>query len=93
MQQELQVDFTWQSVDPVLVVVVVVLILASLFFFLIARKTKAPKTKKHKKMMRIIAQTYSKKNKKITLNYTITSLERKNSIMEFFIRNKLPVNH
>ena len=34
-----------------------------------------------------------KKTKKITLNYTITSLEGKNSIMEFFIRNKLPVNH
>ena len=91
MQQELQVDFTWQSVDPVLVVVV--LILVSLFFFLIARKTKAPKTKKHRKMMRMIAQSYGKKTKKLTLNYTITSLEGKNSIMEFFIRNKLPVNH
>lgn len=64
MQQELQVDFTWQSVDPVLVVVVVVLILVSLFFFLIARKTKAPKTKKQRKMMRIIAQSYGKKNQK-----------------------------
>ena len=36
---------------------------------------------------------WQKKTKKITLNYTITSLEGKNSIMEFFIRNKLPVNH
>ena len=36
---------------------------------------------------------WQKKIKEITLNYTITSLEGKNSIMEFFIRNKLLVNH
>ena len=94
MQQELQVGFTWQSVDC----------RPSgggggadtgLFVLLFDSKknqgSKNQKTKENDENNSPILR--QKKTKKITLNYTITSLERKNSIMEFFIRNKLPVNH